>query len=99
MQLAIKLSILSKKETQRLPSHDVTSFFVSKKIFLDEEKKYLTVMQSGLLRILDLAKTAPQECKLDEISLLLAIKGINIWKTTSCLLSIIRAFLFLIDSK
>ena len=31
--------------------------------------------QSGLLKILDLAKTAPAESKLDEISLLLAIKG------------------------
>ena len=31
--------------------------------------------QSGLLKILDLAKTAPSESKLDEISLLLAIKG------------------------
>ena len=31
--------------------------------------------QSGLLKILDLAKTAPAESKLDEVSLLLAIKG------------------------
>lgn len=32
------------------------------------------VVESGLLTVLDLAKTAPQQSKLDEISLLLAIK-------------------------
>ena len=42
-----------------------------------EEKRYLSVIQSGLVRILDLAKTAPDQSKLDEISLLLAIKGSN----------------------
>jgi len=56
------LETLQNLVSARYPSHP------------EEEKKYLTVMQSGLLRILDLAKTAPQECKLDEISLLLAIK-------------------------
>ena len=35
----------------------------------------MLVTQSGLLKILDLAKTAPAESRLDEISLLLAIKG------------------------
>lgn len=33
------------------------------------------VVESGLLAVLDLAKTAPQQSKLDQISLLLAIKG------------------------
>ena len=42
-----------------------------------EEKRYLGVIQSGLVRILDLAKTAPEQSGLDEISLLLAIKGDN----------------------
>ena len=42
-----------------------------------EEKRYLSVIQSGLVRILDLAKTAPDQSKLDEVSLLLAIKGSN----------------------
>ena len=37
----------------------------------------MLIVQSGLLRILDLVKTAPQQSKLDEISLLLAIKGKN----------------------
>ena len=36
------------------------------------------MIQSGLLRILDLAKTAPDQSKLDEISLVLAIKGRNL---------------------
>jgi len=34
----------------------------------------MLIVQSGLLRILDLVKTAPLQSKLDEISLLLAIK-------------------------
>ena len=42
---------------------------------LEEEHNYLLVVESGLLSVLDLAKTAPQQSKLDEISLLLAIKG------------------------
>ena len=33
------------------------------------------MVESGLLTVLDLAKTAPQQSKLDQISLLLAIKG------------------------
>lgn len=33
-----------------------------------------TVTQSALVRILDLAKTAPDDQKIDEVSLLLAIK-------------------------
>ena len=33
------------------------------------------VVESGLLTVLDLAKTAPQQSKLDQITLLLAIKG------------------------
>ena len=41
----------------------------------DEDRRFQLVSQSGLLKILDLAKTAPAESKLDEISLLLAIKG------------------------
>ena len=45
------------------------------KLFTDEERRFQLVSQSGLLKILDLAKTAPAESKLDEISLLLAIKG------------------------
>ena len=40
-----------------------------------EEAQYLSVVESGLLTVLDLAKTAPQQSKLDQISLLLAIKG------------------------
>lgn len=40
----------------------------------EEEGQLHLVVQSGLLRILDLAKTAPTESQLDEISLLLAIK-------------------------
>ena len=44
----------------------------------------MLIVQSGLLRILDLVKTAPQQSKLDEISLLLAIKG----KTIICLPSV-----------
>ena len=40
-----------------------------------EEAQYLMVVESGLLAVLDLAKTAPQQSKLDQISLLLAIKG------------------------
>ena len=35
------------------------------------------VIQSGLVRILDLAKAAADQSKLDETSLLLAIKGRN----------------------
>merc|ERR1719495_2531138 len=38
--------------------------------FPEVETRYFTIMQSGLLRVLDLAKTAPQEAKLDEVSLL-----------------------------
>ena len=45
------------------------------KLVTDEERRFQLVSQSGLLKILDLAKTAPAESKLDEISLLLAIKG------------------------
>merc|ERR1711892_4667 len=37
--------------------------------FPEVESRYFTIMQSGLLRVLDLAKTAPQEAKLDEVSL------------------------------
>ena len=40
-----------------------------------EEAQYLSVVESGLLTVLDLAKTAPQQSRLDPISLLLAIKG------------------------
>jgi len=42
--------------------------------FPQAEKKYESVMQSALVRILDLAKTAPDDQKVDEVSLLLAIK-------------------------
>ena len=45
------------------------------KLVTDEERRFQLVSQSGLLKILDLAKTAPAESKLDEVSLLLAIKG------------------------
>jgi len=38
------------------------------------EEKYNSIVQSGLLRILDMVKTAPDKLKVDEISLLQAIK-------------------------
>jgi len=53
--------------------------------FPDVEAKYFTIMQSGLLRVLDLAKTAPQEAKLDEVSLLLAIKVYLLYGTVDML--------------
>jgi len=40
----------------------------------EAEAQYHAVSHSGLLRVLDLAKTAPQEAVTDEVSLLLAIK-------------------------
>merc|ERR1712156_631673 len=40
----------------------------------EAESRYHAVSHSGLLRVLDLAKTAPQEAVTDEVSLLLAIK-------------------------
>ena len=53
------------------------TLIVTKELYLvtDEERRFQLVSQSGLLKILDLAKTAPAESKLDEVSLLLAIKG------------------------
>jgi hypothetical protein len=38
------------------------------------EEQYSLIIQSGLARILDLVKTAPDTSKLDQISLLEAIK-------------------------
>lgn len=43
------------------------------------------VVESGLLTVLDLAKTAPQQSKLDQISLLLAIKVYLIYTTEEML--------------
>ena len=53
--------------------------------FPEVERRYFTIMQSGLLRVLDLAKTAPQEAKLDEVSLLLAIKVYLLYGTPEML--------------
>ena len=57
------LFALQKLVSMRYPTHP------------GEEAQYLSVVESGLLTVLDLAKTAPQQSKLDQISLLLAIKG------------------------
>ena len=40
------------------------------------------MVESGLLTVLDLAKTAPQQSKLDQVTLLLAIKGETGWEVT-----------------
>jgi len=53
--------------------------------FPEVESRYFTIMQSGLLRVLDLAKTAPQEAKLDEVSLLLAVKVYLLYGTPEML--------------
>merc|ERR1719219_433133 len=56
------LTALQKLVSVRYPTHP------------EEEAKYLLVVESGLLTVLDFAKTAPQQSKLDQISLLLVIK-------------------------
>jgi len=67
------LSALQKLVSMRYPT------------FPDVETRYSTIIQSGLLRVLDLAKTAPQEAKLDEVSLLLAIKVYLLYGTSEML--------------
>ena len=42
--------------------------------FPEAEARYHAICHSGLLRVLDMAKTAPQEAVIDEVSLLLAVK-------------------------
>lgn len=69
------LASLQRLVSIRFPSHP------------DEERRFQLVSQSGLLKILDLAKTAPAESKLDEISLLLAIKVYLVSSTRSCVSS------------
>ena len=75
------LTALQKLVSLRYPTHPglplCLALIVVSEVFniSEEEKNYLLVVESGLLTVLDLAKTAPQQSKLDEISLLLAIKG------------------------
>ena len=62
-------------EAQIISHTPVMNYWYEHESPSDEERRLMLVTQSGLLKILDLAKTAPAESRLDEISLLLAIKG------------------------